>query len=118
MDKIVKKVIKEMISVLDLETDNLKLVVGDQLKRFKEIYNIEIDDFKVYHNNSCLITTDKEIFDTISYTLSEDEIIAKVEVQEYGHYLYVIRFIKNYMMIESLDLHDMLSESEIIESED
>jgi hypothetical protein len=109
MDKVVKKVFKNIFDVLDLETDNLKKVEGKGLDRFKEIYNLEFDDFSVYHNNSTLIITDKEVFSTLEFTLSEDDLIAKIEVPEYGFYLYAIRFIKNYMMIEALDLHDMFS---------
>lgn len=110
MDKIVKKVVKGVIESFDLETDNLKLVKGKQLKRFREIYNLgEFGEIEVYHNNATVVITDKELWEKINFTVNEDEIIAKVEVQEYGHYLYVIRFIKNYMMIEALDLHDMFS---------
>lgn len=109
MDKIVEGVLNQIKEVLDIEATSLKKVKGKKLARFKEIYNLDQVDSDLYMSNSCIFIQDKELFEAIQFTLDADDLVAKVEVTEYNLHLYVIRFLRNYMMLEALDLHEMLS---------
>jgi hypothetical protein len=118
MHKAIAKPLREIISLLKIETINLKKISDKQFKNFCEIFNIDGVDDDIYLNGSVIVFSNPEIFEAIQYTLDEDSIVARIEVTEYNISLYIVRWLKEYMIKEALDLHDLISQPIIIESED
>lgn len=118
MHSCVAKPIREIVNLLNTEVIKMKHVDAEQFRRFTELFNIETDDFKLYLNGSLIVFDNPIVFEALQYSIDPDSIVSRIEMPEYNIHVFVIRWLKEFMIKEALDLHDVSSESIIIEGEE
>ena len=118
MHSSIAKPLREIINLLKLECHGFKLATKQQHDRFSEIFNITNYEYEIYINSSILFINDPDIYKLLEYNIDPESLIARLEVADYNYHIFLIRYLKEYMIKEALDLHDMPSERIEIEEID
>ena len=82
-------------NVFDLELGNLTRLEGALLEKFQNYIGCAGFDRPIYHNNFNIVFTDEKDYDAVRFCIQNQEEVLKMEMVDYGVFLYVVRFIND-----------------------
>jgi hypothetical protein len=100
MEEIIRGYLESAIA----ECSDAKLLAGDNLAKFCELFGIDSEDIgDIYYNKFNIIFTDKNTYDRLKYYMPQNDLFMMFESEEYNSSFYVMRYYNDYALKEALN---------------